>query len=98
MTALRLLHVDPERGFSGGETQVLALVRELAARGHFVRIPHPARGESVVEASRFRLSRTPARTDAPAPTFGDSTQWVLESVLGYDDERIAELAIAGALE
>jgi crotonobetainyl-CoA:carnitine CoA-transferase CaiB-like acyl-CoA transferase len=71
---------------------------QLAARGHFVRIPHPARGESVVEASRFRLSRTPARTDAPAPTFGDSTQWVLESVLGYDDERIAELAIAGALE
>jgi len=33
-----------------------------------------------------------------APTFGDSTQWVLETVLGYDDERIAELAIAGALE
>jgi crotonobetainyl-CoA:carnitine CoA-transferase CaiB-like acyl-CoA transferase len=71
---------------------------QLAARGHFLRVPHPARGESIVEASRFRLSRTPARTDAPAPSFGDSTQWVLESVLGYDDERIAELAIAGALE
>jgi crotonobetainyl-CoA:carnitine CoA-transferase CaiB-like acyl-CoA transferase len=33
-----------------------------------------------------------------APTFGDSTQWVLETLLGYDDHRIAELAIAGALE
>ena len=31
---LRVLHVDPERGFSGGETQVLALVRHLAERGH----------------------------------------------------------------
>jgi crotonobetainyl-CoA:carnitine CoA-transferase CaiB-like acyl-CoA transferase len=71
---------------------------QLRARGHFLEISHPSRGRSVVEASRFRLSRTPARTDAPAPTFGDSTQWVLESVLGYDDERIAELAIAGALE
>ena len=28
-----VLHVDPERGFSGGETQVLGLVRELAAAG-----------------------------------------------------------------
>jgi benzylsuccinate CoA-transferase BbsF subunit len=71
---------------------------QLVERGHFVTIPHPTKGRSVVEASRFRLSRTPARRQAPAPTFGDSTQWVLESVLGYDDERIAELAIAGALE
>jgi glycosyltransferase involved in cell wall biosynthesis len=31
---LRVLHVDPEHGFSGGETQVLALVRHLAERGH----------------------------------------------------------------
>ena len=52
----------------------------------------------MVEAPRFRLSRTPARVDGPAPSFGDSTQWVLATVLGYDDERITELAIAGALE
>jgi crotonobetainyl-CoA:carnitine CoA-transferase CaiB-like acyl-CoA transferase len=71
---------------------------QLAQRGHFVTVPHPTKGQSVVEASRFRLSRTPACLEAPAPTFGDSTQWVLETVLGYDDERIAELAIAGALE
>jgi glycosyltransferase involved in cell wall biosynthesis len=31
---MRVLHVDPERGFGGGEVQVLALLRELAARGH----------------------------------------------------------------
>jgi len=31
---VRVLHVDPERGFGGGEVQVLCLVRELAARGH----------------------------------------------------------------
>ena len=31
---MRILHVDPERGWGGGEVQVLALLRELAARGH----------------------------------------------------------------
>ncbi len=71
---------------------------QLVHRGHFVTIPHPTEGRSVVEGSRFRLSRTPANTDSPAPTFGDATQWILQTVLGYDDERIAELAIAGALE
>jgi len=30
---MRVLHVDPERGFGGGEVQVLGLVRALAARG-----------------------------------------------------------------
>jgi crotonobetainyl-CoA:carnitine CoA-transferase CaiB-like acyl-CoA transferase len=71
---------------------------QLAHHGHFVTIPHPAQGQAVVEAPRFRLSRTPAHVTGPAPTFGDSNQWVLETVLGYDDDRIAELAIAGALE
>jgi crotonobetainyl-CoA:carnitine CoA-transferase CaiB-like acyl-CoA transferase len=71
---------------------------QLAHHGHFVTVAHPTAGQAVVEAARFRLSRTPAHVTGPAPTFGDSTQWVLEAVLGYDDERIAELAIAGALE
>ncbi len=71
---------------------------QLAHRGHFVPVAHPTQGHAVVEAPRFRLSRTPAHVTGPAPTFGDSTQWVLETVLGYDDDRIAALAIAGALE
>ena len=56
---------------------------QLQARGHFVTVAHPTRGPGVVEGARFRLSRTPARVDAPAPTFGDSSQWVLETALGY---------------
>jgi crotonobetainyl-CoA:carnitine CoA-transferase CaiB-like acyl-CoA transferase len=71
---------------------------QLRHRDHFVTVAHPTQGESVVEGPRFRLSRTPARVTGPAPSFGDSTQWVLETVLGYDDERLAALAIAGALE
>jgi crotonobetainyl-CoA:carnitine CoA-transferase CaiB-like acyl-CoA transferase len=71
---------------------------QLAERGHFIQVAHPTKGAAWVEGSRFRLSRTPAHIEGPAPTFGCDSQWVLESVLGYDDERIAELVIAGALE
>jgi crotonobetainyl-CoA:carnitine CoA-transferase CaiB-like acyl-CoA transferase len=71
---------------------------QLAERGHFVPVAHPSGARAVVEGPRFRLSRTPGGVTGPAPSFGDSSQWVLESVLGYDDERIAQLAIAGALE
>ena len=31
---LRILHIDPERNWGGGEVQVLGLLRHLAARGH----------------------------------------------------------------
>jgi crotonobetainyl-CoA:carnitine CoA-transferase CaiB-like acyl-CoA transferase len=70
---------------------------QLLHRGHFLPVTHPDR-PSAVEASRFTLSRTPGRSPEVAPTFGLDTQWVLETLLGYDDERIAELVIAGALE
>ena len=33
-TPLRVLGVDPERGFAGGETQVMGLTRELLRMGH----------------------------------------------------------------
>ncbi len=70
---------------------------QLLYRNHFIPVTHPDR-PAAVEASRFTLSRTPARTSNVAPTFGLDTQWVLETLLGYDDDRIAELVIAGALE
>ena len=44
-------------------------------------------GDALVEGPRFRLSRTPGAVVGPAPSFGDGTQWVLETLLGYDDLR-----------
>lgn len=70
---------------------------QLAARGHFIRMPHPLGGECVIEASRFRLSETPARYARPAPHFGRDNQEVLTAILGYDEERVAALEAAGAL-
>ena len=71
---------------------------QFAHRGHFVQIPHPTYEKTTVEGSRFRLSRTPARIERSAPTFGRDNQYVLEALLGYNEERISELVLAGALE
>ncbi|MFN0026600.1 MAG: CaiB/BaiF CoA transferase family protein [Acidimicrobiales bacterium] len=70
---------------------------QLAHRGHFVQVPHGAMGKTWVEGSRYRLSRTPAVVGAP-PTLGQHNWEVLTEVLGYDDDRAADLAAAGAFE
>jgi crotonobetainyl-CoA:carnitine CoA-transferase CaiB-like acyl-CoA transferase len=70
---------------------------QLVHREHFRELSHPAYGTTPVEGSRFRLSRTPAVVDGPAPTLGRDNQWVLETILGYSEDRIAELVVAGAL-
>ncbi|MGE0821834.1 MAG: CaiB/BaiF CoA transferase family protein [Candidatus Binatia bacterium] len=76
----------------------LARDPQLTHRSHLVQLSHPTYGTTTVEGSRFRLSRTPARIEGSAPTSGRDNQQVLETVLGYSDERITELVASGALE
>jgi crotonobetainyl-CoA:carnitine CoA-transferase CaiB-like acyl-CoA transferase len=71
---------------------------QLTARGYLTEIVHPVCGKTVIEAPRFLLSRTPANTARPAPTLGGDNQYVLESILGYNQDRITELVAAGALQ
>ena len=70
---------------------------QLLHRGHFVQVPHEIHGATVVEGSRFKLSRTPARIERAGPTFGRDNQYVLETILGYSEEKITDLVIAGVL-
>jgi len=70
---------------------------QLTHRGYFVELAHPEGGSTTIERSRVLLSATPARIDRPAPTMGDSIEWVMHEALGYDDDKIAELIIGGAL-
>lgn len=72
--------------------------RQLQHGGHFVQLPHPLHGDTVVETSRFRMSRTPAVTESCAPTLGRDTDFVLRDILGYGDERIATLGELGVLQ
>jgi benzylsuccinate CoA-transferase BbsF subunit len=76
------------------------LVRDpqLAHRGHFVTVAHPMGGTTVVEGSRFVLSRTPASPPDAAPSYGRDNDVVLREILGYDDEAITALVAEGVLE
>ena len=89
------------RGVSAGAVSSMHEVykdSQFAHQGHFVELEHPTYGHTTVEGSRFRLSRTPAQVNRCAPTLGRDNQYVLETILGYSEEKISELAVAGALE
>jgi len=70
---------------------------QIAHRGHFVELPHPVYGKTIVEGARTKLSRTPAQVCRAAPTLGQDNQYVLEKILGYSEEQIAEIAGSGVL-
>ncbi|MEX2205232.1 MAG: CoA transferase [Myxococcota bacterium] len=70
---------------------------QLQARGHFVDLPHPLHGTVTIEASRSRLSHTPARIPERALSFGCDNQRVLGELLGLSDEAIAALQANGVL-
>src|SRR5436190_17292905 len=63
---MRVVHVDPERGWGGGEVQVALLVRELARRGHesVVAAPADAPLARAVGASRVRVVDCPIASHA----------------------------------
>ena len=71
---------------------------QLRHRGHFIEVPHEVHGTTTVEGSRVRFSRTPARIERSGPPFGRDNQHVLEDILGYSQDRITELVLAGVLE
>jgi crotonobetainyl-CoA:carnitine CoA-transferase CaiB-like acyl-CoA transferase len=70
---------------------------QLQHRRHFLTVAHPVHDSCVVEGPRVALSRTPGVVWRTGPTLGEHNDLVLRQLLGYDDERIAQLAIAGAL-
>jgi benzylsuccinate CoA-transferase BbsF subunit len=70
---------------------------QLAHREHFRRVPHGAMGETWVEGTRLRFSRTPGTAGQP-PMLGEHSWDVLTTILGYDDEKAGLLAAAGIIE
>jgi crotonobetainyl-CoA:carnitine CoA-transferase CaiB-like acyl-CoA transferase len=70
---------------------------QLHHREHFVRVNHPIAGETFIENSRFKLSRTPAVVNRSGPALGHDSQYVFEKILGYSESRISELVAGGVL-
>jgi crotonobetainyl-CoA:carnitine CoA-transferase CaiB-like acyl-CoA transferase len=71
---------------------------QLAERGHFVITDHAELGPVTVEGTRFVMSRTPPEAYRAAPTLGQDTFEILTDLLGYDVDRVAEIAAAEALD
>jgi crotonobetainyl-CoA:carnitine CoA-transferase CaiB-like acyl-CoA transferase len=70
---------------------------QLHHRDHYVHVPHERMEQTYVENSRFKLMGTPARVERAGPVLGQSNDFVLGEILGYDEERISQLVIDGAL-
>jgi glycosyltransferase involved in cell wall biosynthesis len=62
---LKILHVDPETSFGGGERQVAGLIRRLAERGHesILAAPATSRLAAIVPASDALLRPLAIRSD-----------------------------------
>ena len=69
---------------------------EARERRLVTRIPHPQTGWVPNLALPIRYSRTPVVDPVAAPAVGQHTGEVLRGLLGYDDDRLARLAEAGA--
>jgi formyl-CoA transferase len=69
---------------------------EMQDAGLLSRIPHPTAGSVANIAAPLRLDGTPVVDPVAAPTLGQHRDAILARVLGYDGQRIAALADAGA--
>mgnify|MGYP002629646158 CR=1 FL=1 len=71
---------------------------QLVHRNHFRWAPHGVARTVAVDAMPYTLSDSPDGFAWAGPTYGEHSMEILTDVLGYDGERIAELAIAEVLE
>jgi crotonobetainyl-CoA:carnitine CoA-transferase CaiB-like acyl-CoA transferase len=76
----------------------LAEDAQLEYRQHFRHVDHMTNEKMWVEGTRFSMSRSRDDITDAGPSYGQHTFEVLEGILGYDADRVAELAVAGVLE
>ena len=60
-------------------------------RGMFVEVEHPLGFTYKITTSPMKMSETPPTMELPPPLFGQDTEEVLSTLLGYSKDKIAEL-------
>ena len=70
---------------------------QLKHRGFWQELAHPAFGTYRAARHSFRLSDAPCNLRR-SRLIGEDTHEILRDVLGYSDDEIGELAIAGVLQ
>jgi len=76
-------------------TEDLANDEHVRGRDMWVELDHPQRGKWWNVGMPIKLSDSPARIER-SPLLGEHTEEILKAVLGYSEERIAQLKSAGA--
>ena len=100
---------DPEQFQREGQTRSLPVHQvqnspemitdpQLQHRGHYSVVSHPVYGSSWAEQFGVRSSRTGRAPRRAGPCWGEHNDEILRGVLGYDDEQIVALAMAGGLD
>jgi formyl-CoA transferase len=70
--------------------------QSLRATGTIVEVDHPTRGKYLSVGNPIKLSDSPTEVTR-SPLLGEHTEEILRDVLGFDDNRIAEIKNSGAV-
>ena len=70
--------------------------QSLRATGTIVEVDHPTRGKYLSVGNPIKLSDSPTEVTR-SPLLGEHTEEILREVLGFDDNRIAEIKNSGAV-
>lgn len=70
---------------------------QLAARGYFVEVDHPEAGRLKYPTVPYKLEKTPAVIQGPAPLLGQHNEEVLCGRLGYKKEDLASMRETGII-
>ena len=100
LTAQRLEALMDEFGIPSGK---IYRAPEMLADPHFqareaiVTTRHPKFGELRMQNIAPKLSATPGSVRSPAPSLGEHNADIYKGLLGYSDQRIADLQAAGII-
>jgi glutaryl-CoA transferase len=70
---------------------------QVRARGMKVEAPHPLAGKVPMVASPMKLSATPVEHRTAPPTLGQHTDEILTALLGFTEQKIAQLRERGVV-
>ena len=70
---------------------------QMYSRGFFSEVEHPEVGEIKMPAIPYHFSKTPVKLERAAPLLGEHNETIYCERLGYDRERLRELAEAGVI-
>lgn len=71
---------------------------QVVHRGYYVPLEHTEMGRVDYDGLQARLSRTPGRLSKAAPCVGEDSYAVLQDILGMNEDEIADLLAAEAVE